>query len=77
MYICRVVTRPASGLIFYQRLYKLIDFISRVITVLCHFRKKDIMPVIICKNDKHLVTLYNIIFSNMTGIQSYLSDIFY
>ncbi len=31
------------------------------ITVLCHFRKNDLMPVIICKNDKHLVTLYNVI----------------
>ncbi len=38
------------------------------ITVLCHFRKNDLMPdIIICKNDKHLVTLYNVIFSNMTG----------
>ncbi len=26
------------------------------------------MPVIICKNDKHLVTLYNVIFSYMTDI---------
>ncbi len=30
------------------------------ITVLCHFRKYDLMPIIICKNDKHHVTLYNI-----------------
>ncbi len=35
------------------------------------------MPVIICKNDKHLVTLYNIIISNMTGILPHLSYIFY
>ncbi len=33
------------------------------------------MPVIIYKNDKHHVTLYNVIFSNMTGILSYLSYI--
>ncbi len=49
----------------------------REITVVCHFRKNDLMlviickndlmPVIICKNDKHLVTLYNVIFSHMTG----------
>ncbi len=26
------------------------------ITVLCHFCKNAIIPVIICKNDKHLVT---------------------
>ncbi len=32
------------------------------ITVLCHFRKIDLIPVIICKNDKHLVTLCNVIF---------------
>ncbi len=25
------------------------------ITVLCHFCKNDLMPVIICKNGKHLV----------------------
>ncbi len=47
------------------------------ITVLCHFRKNSPMPVIICKNDKHLVILYNVIFLNMTGILSYLSYIFY
>ncbi len=35
------------------------------------------MPVIICKNDKHLVTFYHVIFSNMTGILSYLSYSFY
>ncbi len=33
------------------------------ITVLCHFHKNGLMPVIICKNDKHFVTLYNVIFS--------------
>ncbi len=49
----------------------------RGITVLCHFRKYDLMPVIICKNDKHLVTLYNVIFSYMTGILSQMSYIFY
>ncbi len=27
------------------------------ITVFCHFRIHYLMPVIICKNDKHLVTL--------------------
>ncbi len=31
------------------------------ITVLCHFRKYDLMPVIICKNYKHLVIYYNMI----------------
>ncbi len=41
------------------------------------FRKNALMPVIICNNDKHLVTLYNVIFSNMTGILSHLSYIFY
>ncbi len=46
------------------------------ITVLCNIRKNDIMPVIMCKNYKHLVTLYNVIFSNITGILSYLSYIF-
>ncbi len=36
------------------------------------------MPVILCKNDKHLVTFYNVkLFSNMTGILLHLSDIFY
>ncbi len=35
------------------------------------------MPVIICKNDKHLVILYNVIFSDMTDILSYLSYFFY
>ncbi len=35
------------------------------------------MSVIICKDDKHLVTLYNVILSNMTGILSHLSYIFY
>ncbi len=41
------------------------------ITVLCHFLKTDLMPVIICKNDKPFVKLYNVIFSNMTGILSH------
>ncbi len=31
------------------------------------------MPYIICKNDKHLETFYNVIFSNMSGILSHLS----
>ncbi len=35
------------------------------------------MLVIICKNYKHLVTLYNVIFSNITGILSHLINIFY
>ncbi len=30
------------------------------------------MLVIICKYDKHLVTLYNVIFSNITGMLSHL-----
>ncbi len=47
------------------------------IRVVCHFRKDDLIPVIIYKNDKHLVTFYNDIFSNMTGILSHLSYIFY
>ncbi len=47
------------------------------ITVLCHFRNNDLMTVIICKNDKHLITLYNVIFSNMTGILLHLSYILY
>ncbi len=47
------------------------------ITVLCHFPKNDLMPVIMCKSDKHLVTLYNLLFSNITGILSHLSYIFY
>ncbi len=34
-------------------------------------------PVIICKNNKHLVTLYNVIFSNMIGTLSHLNYIFY
>ncbi len=38
------------------------------ITVLFHFRKNYPMHVIIYKNDMHLVTLYDVIFSNMTGI---------
>ncbi len=46
----------------------------RGITVLCHFRKSNLMPVIICKNDKHLITIYTVIFSNITGILSHLSD---
>ncbi len=40
-------------------------------TVLCNFRKNYIIPVIICINTKHLVTLYNVIFSNITGILSH------
>ncbi len=47
------------------------------ITVLCHFRKINLMPVIICKNYKHLIKLYNEIFSNMTHILSHFSYIFY
>ncbi len=47
------------------------------ITVLHNFLKNDLMPAIICKNDKHLVTLYNVIFPNMTSILSHLSYIFY
>ncbi len=47
------------------------------IIVLCHFHKNDLMPMFICKNDKNLVTLYNVIFANMTGILSYLSYNFY
>ncbi len=35
------------------------------------FGKKDIIPVIIFIIDKHLVTIYNVIFSNMTCILSY------
>ncbi len=34
---------------------------------LSHFRKNDLMPLIICKNNKNFVTLFNIIFSNMTS----------
>ncbi len=47
-----------------------------VITVLYHFHKKwpDACHYII--NDKHLVRLYNTIFSYMTGILSHLSYIF-
>ncbi len=51
--------------------------IQSIGTVLCHFRKNGRMPVIICKNEKHIVTLYNVIFSNITGILSHLSYIFY
>ncbi len=47
------------------------------ITVLCHVRKNCPMPVTICENEMHLVTLYNVIFSNMTGIVSHLSYIVY
>ncbi len=47
-------------------------FSSEGIIVLCHFLKNDLMPVIICKNDKHLLKLYNVIFSNMTGVLSHL-----
>ncbi len=48
------------------------------ITVLCQFLKNELMPfIIIYKNDKHLVTVYTVIFSNMTGILSHLSYIFY
>ncbi len=37
------------------------------ITVLCHSRINDLMSVIKCKNDKHLITFYKVIFSNITG----------
>ncbi len=47
------------------------------ITVLFHFRKDDLMIVIICKNDKYLLKLYSVIFSKMTGILSHLSYIFH
>ncbi len=40
------------------------------ITVLCHFHKNGLMPVIICHFDKHLVT-------NITGILLHLRYIFY
>ncbi len=49
----------------------------RRLTVLYHFRKNDLMPVIKWKNDKHLVTLYTVIFSNVTSILSHLSYISY
>ncbi len=39
--------------------------------------KNSLMPVSICKIDKHLIILYNVIFLNMTGILSHLSYIFY
>ncbi len=39
--------------------------------------KNDLMPVAIYKNDNHLLTLYNVIFSNMKGILSHLRYIFY
>ncbi len=45
-------------------------------TVSCNYIN-DLMPVIICKNAKHHVTLYNVIFSNMTDILSHLNYIFY
>ncbi len=48
------------------------------ITVFCHFLVDDLMSDIICKNDKHVVTLYNVILSNRTaGIMLHLSYIFY
>ncbi len=31
-------------------------------TVLCHCRKNDLMPALVCKHEKRLVTLYNVIF---------------
>ncbi len=55
----------------------IVTYSVREIIVLCHFHKNNIMPVIICKHDKHLVILHNAIFSNMTGILSYLNYIFY
>ncbi len=39
--------------------------------------KIDLMPVIIYKNDTHLVTIYNVMFSNVTDILARLSYIFY
>ncbi len=42
-----------------------------------HEKCPTYVTVIICKNDKHLVTFYNVIFSNMTGVLSRLSYIFY
>ncbi len=35
---------------------------KRGITVLCHFCKNDPNAVIICKNDKYLIILYDVIF---------------
>ncbi len=35
------------------------------------------MPVVICKNDRHLVKRYNVILPYMTGILSHLRYIFY
>ncbi len=29
-----------------------------------HYRKHDLMPLIICKNAKHFVTLYNVLILN-------------
>ncbi len=55
---------------------ELMKYSDSGITVLYHFRTIDLMRVIIYKNDKQFVTLYNVIFSNMKSI-SHLSYIFY
>ncbi len=41
------------------------------IAVLYQFHKNGLMPLTIYKNEKHLITLYNVIFSNMTGILTF------
>ncbi len=43
--------------------HEIYSSLVREIISLCHFRKKnDLMPVIICKNDKNFVTFYNVKF---------------
>ncbi len=55
---------------------KELSVISRGNNSIVSFHKNDLMSVIICKIDKHLVKLYNV-FLSMTCILSHLSYIFY
>ncbi len=59
------------------KIFFIMNIICQGITILCHICKHDLMPVIICENDRHLLTPYNVIFSNMIVILSHLSYIFY
>ncbi len=56
---------------------RIISTVMGITVFVSSFVKNNLMPVIICKNDRHLVTLYNVIFENITGILSYLSYVFY
>ncbi len=53
-----------SDLLLYMYVIKCeVSIISQGYNSISHFRKNDLMPVIICKNDKHLVTVHVLVTS--------------